>query len=95
MPEVLSRSGVPIVDDFAGGKGTPIVVDEDTGRAYVLVNNTVTALDVFQVVLTASLPAASTAMNGTVVIEDAGTGDRNLIVYAGGQRFRIDGGTAF
>jgi hypothetical protein len=29
------------------------------------------------------------------VIEDAGAGDRNLIVYAGGQRFRIDGGAAF
>jgi hypothetical protein len=44
------------------------------------------------VVATASLPAAATAMNGTVLIEDGGAGDRNLIVYSGGERFRIDGG---
>jgi hypothetical protein len=47
------------------------------------------------VVATASLPAGATAMNGQILIENAGAGDRNLIVYAGGQRFRIDGGTAF
>ncbi len=44
------------------------------------------------VIATASLPAAATVQNGRAVIEDAGTGDRNLIIYAGGQRFRIDGG---
>jgi len=44
------------------------------------------------VVLTASLPAAAAAEDGTILIEDGGTGDRNLIVYAGGERFRIDGG---
>jgi len=47
------------------------------------------------VIATASLPAAGTAMNGTILIEDAGAGDRNLIIYAGGERFRIDGGTNF
>ena len=46
------------------------------------------------VVATASLPAASAAMDGTTLIEDAGAGNRNLIVYAGGERFRIDGGAA-
>lgn len=44
---------------------------------------------------TASLPVASAANDGLVVIEDAAAGDRNLIIYAGGQRFRIDGGAAF
>lgn len=44
------------------------------------------------VIATASLPAAATAMNGAVIIEDAGAGDRNLIIYGGGERFRIDGG---
>lgn len=48
-----------------------------------------------EVVATASLPAAAAAMDGTVLIEDAGTGDRNLIIYAGGERFRLDGGAAF
>lgn len=47
------------------------------------------------VVATASLPAAGATMNGVVLIEDAGAGDRNLIVYAGGERFRIDGGATF
>lgn len=46
------------------------------------------------VVLTASLPAAS-ALDNAILIEDGGTGDRNLVIYAGGQRFRIDGGAAF
>lgn len=44
------------------------------------------------VVPTAELPAAAAAMDGVALIEDAGAGDRNLIVYAGGQRFRFDGG---
>ncbi len=47
------------------------------------------------VIATASLPAASTAQDGRAIIENNGTGDRNLIIYAGGQRFRIDGGAAF
>ena len=44
------------------------------------------------IVLTASLPAAGASMNGALLIEDGGTGDRNIIIYAGGERFRIDGG---
>jgi hypothetical protein len=44
------------------------------------------------IVATANLPAASATQNGRILIEDNGTGDRNLIIYAGGQRFRIDGG---
>lgn len=48
-----------------------------------------------QPVPTANLPAAGASNDGLVVIEDAGAGNRNLIIYAGGQRFRIDGGSAF
>lgn len=47
------------------------------------------------VIPTANLPAASAAMGGTMLIEDNGAGDRNIIIYAGGQRFRLDGGAAF
>jgi hypothetical protein len=36
MPEVLSREGLPILTDFAGGKGTPLVINVDNGRGYVL-----------------------------------------------------------
>lgn len=46
-------------------------------------------------VATADLPSGAAALNGVVLIEDGGSGDQNLIVYADGQRFRIDGGTAF
>jgi hypothetical protein len=47
------------------------------------------------VVATASLPAAGATEDGRILIEDAGAGDRNVVIYAGGQRFRIDGGAAF
>lgn len=48
-----------------------------------------------EVIATASLPAAGAVQDGRIVIEDVAAGDRNLIIYAGGQRFRIDGGAAF
>lgn len=48
-----------------------------------------------ETIATASLPAAGAAQNGRLIIEDVGAGDRNLILYAGGQRFRVDGGVAF
>lgn len=45
---------------------------------------------------TAQLPAAGNSLdNGFICIEDNGSGDRNLVFYLGGQRFRIDGGTNF
>lgn len=47
------------------------------------------------VIATASLPAAASGQDGRTIIEDGGAGDRNLIIYGGGQRFRIDGGAAF
>jgi hypothetical protein len=47
------------------------------------------------VVPTAKLPAAAPYSDGMVLIEDGGSGKRNLIIYGGGRRFRIDGGSAF
>ena len=47
------------------------------------------------VVATGNLFGAGADHDGSVVIEDAGAGNRNLIIYAGGERFRIDGGAAF
>ena len=48
------------------------------------------------IVATADLAAAATSnISGTIVIEDGGVGNRNLVIYAGGERFRIDGGAAF
>jgi hypothetical protein len=46
-------------------------------------------------IATADLPAAAASMGSRIIIEDAGAGDRNLILYFGGQRFRIDGGAGF
>ncbi|MBI4245123.1 MAG: right-handed parallel beta-helix repeat-containing protein [Planctomycetes bacterium] len=48
-----------------------------------------------QVVATGSLPPAGPSMDGVLIIEDAGGEDRNLIIYGGGQRFRIDGKQSF
>lgn len=47
------------------------------------------------VIATANLPAAGADQDGRVVIEDAGAGDRNLVFYAEGERFRVDGGAPF
>jgi len=47
------------------------------------------------VVPTANLPPGGPNDDGKILIEDAGNGDRNLVIYAGGQRFRIGGGSAF
>lgn len=47
-------------------------------------------------VVTSSIPAAGPEMDGRLIVEKVGTRNkRNVIVYAGGQRFRLDGGTAF
>ena len=50
---------------------------------------------VTDIIATANLPAAGASEDGRIIIEDNGAGDRNLIIYAGSQRFRIDGGSAF
>lgn len=47
------------------------------------------------IVATGNLPAAGAIEDGSILIEDNGAGDRNVIIYAGGQRFRLDGGAAF
>src|SRR3990167_2886407 len=47
------------------------------------------------VVAAGSLPVPGADEDGSVLIENNGVGDRNLIIYASGQRFRIDGGSAF
>jgi hypothetical protein len=48
-----------------------------------------------QVVTTANLPAANASRDGATLIEQAGANDHNIIIYAGGNRYRIDGGAAF
>lgn len=46
-------------------------------------------------IATGSLPSAGSSNDQRICIEDVGAGDRNLIIYAGGQRFRLDGGAPF
>ncbi len=41
----------------------------------------------------ASLPSGAATSDNLVAIDDNGSGDRNAMVYAKGQRFRIDGGS--
>jgi|GEM_PF-3913811 len=41
------------------------------------------------VVTTAALPAPGPNMDGRILIEDAGPGDKNVVYYAGGQRFTL------
>lgn len=44
QPGILHSDGYPLSTDFASGKGTPIVVNTENGRAYVLVGSTITPL---------------------------------------------------
>lgn len=67
------------------------IADNSTAAVWLGVNGQ----SKLEVVATASLPAAAAALNGRILIEDGGAGDRNLIFYAGGERFRIDGAAAF
>jgi len=41
----------------------------------------------------ASLPSGAATPDNLVAIDDNGSGDRNAMIYAKGQRFRIDGGS--
>jgi len=47
------------------------------------------------IVAQANLPAAGASNNGLILIEDPGAGSCNVVIYARGQRFRINGGAAF
>lgn len=60
-----------------------------------LANVLVLELDKHDVVPTASLPSGGSAQDGKVLIEDAGAGVFNLVLYANGSRFRRDGWVAF
>jgi hypothetical protein len=77
IPDDLSSKPIPNTAHYVYGGGT---IDPTGVRRRL------------PIVATASLPAAAAAMDGTILIENGGAGDRNLIIYAGGQRFRIDGG---
>lgn len=79
------------------GNILPTVTGKDLGAAATRWDGFFQDIDIsasakIPIVATSDLPAASTAMNGTILIEDNGTGNRNIIIYAGSQRFRIDGG---
>lgn len=77
-------AGLHIYPITAGTEGTPVATFAQT---YTAITN--------QTITTASLPAAGAAMDGRIVLEDGGAGDGNLIIYVAGQRYRINGGTAF
>jgi len=64
-------------------------IDAQTNVNFFLLNPKI------PVVLTASLAAGSGSQNGNVVIEDAGAGVGNVVIYKGNQRFRLTGGAAF
>lgn len=95
----MTGTGRPVFDNSSGttglvayntwpSSGTPT----RTSPSVRWIGNTGTDRSNLNVVATGSLPAAAAAMDGTMLIEDAGAGNRNLIIYAGGERFRIDGG---
>ncbi len=92
-------SGAEVVTKLSSFQPTTLVVNACTTPAVGFGDLLKTYGAVFtngnpgtDVIATANLPAAAAAQDGRMIIEDAGAGDRNLILYAGAQRFRIDGG---
>ena len=79
---------------YPGTADTVTFFRRPAGGAYSKISQISVNGIVAKVFATASLPIGDTSMDGTILIEDAGVGDRNFIIYAGGQRFRIDGGGA-
>lgn len=77
-----------VAEDLELGRGTVSVTNPAGGNIAGSKIGIHTFLDV---VLTADLPAASSSMNKTMLIEDAGNGDWNLVIYTGGYRFRVQG----
>lgn len=101
---VLQNANAVASMNAAGSAAIPVVVFDATDQIQVgpssgtavrvrLDGQTTNRVHI-PVVATASLPAAGATENGSILIEDNGAGDRNVIIYAGGQRFRIDGGAA-
>lgn len=78
--------------DISAASGN-LKIDSGDDAGYVYMKDT--GGPIIPSITTANLPAADAARNGLVVIENNGTGDGNLIIYVGAQRFRIDGGSAF
>jgi hypothetical protein len=76
-----------------GGTGA-VTVSNNNGLTFIGGSLDVPGRINAPVVATASLPAAGSQRDGSLIIEDAGAGNRNLIIYGGGERFRIDGGAA-
>jgi Pectate lyase superfamily protein len=81
---------VRLINVSTNPNGGGDIVDNATGTLYVNVNGRTR----HPVVPTASLPAAGVLEDGRILIEDGGAGNRNLVFYAGGQRFRVDGGAS-
>lgn len=61
---VLSRSGVPVIADFANATGTPIVIDLNTGDAYALINETPTLLGTASFISSTTTQSANTVLAG-------------------------------
>lgn len=61
---VLSRSGVPVIADFANATGTPIVIDLNTGNAYALINEIPTLLCTASFINSTTTQSANTVLAG-------------------------------
>ncbi len=67
----------------------PIAADLDTLRDYGHVLNKI--IDGWPVILTADIPAGTPSLDGLVILEAAGGSNRNIVFFAGGNRYRVTG----
>lgn len=107
MEKVRSKIGVPIVDDFRSDTGTPIVIDESTGLAYVYVNGAIVQLNQYQGDAFATVQAGVDAINalggGLLVLSKPSysfgttqlTLKSNVVILAEGVTATYTGSSAF
>ena len=81
MSEVRSKTGTPILDDFNSSSGTPIVINQTTGDAYVLLaSNVISGLNTTGNAATATALQTARNING---VSFNGTADITVTAAAG------------
>lgn len=74
MSDVRSKTGTPILDDFNSSSGTPIVVNQTTGDAYVLLSsNSISGVNTTGNAATATTATTATTVSTTVASGATGT----------------------
>lgn len=87
MEKVRSRSGTPVESDFRSASGTPFVVDEVSGAAYLYANGEIVPINEI------SAKGSGATMDGTTDDYTALSGAASVLSALGGGILKIEPGT--